>query len=435
MVNFLQAGAILLILSFMVERATNFIKSRFEFLFAKADSKSEKKREWRIQYVAVGFGLLVGIVLKANIFLLFRKDFHLFWNADLIADETLTSDLIGSALCGLFLSFASKFLHDLFDLLHHAKYHKRIQLEQIKEQSRITLMVKRKEIEEASKISIQAISAVQGVTSAILEFGDKPVLNVHVETAFNKNQVLPIKLPYTLSTGDSGLIDVKITEGFDPQTHSTVYPGSGIKNVVPYVGNIGSMGGVLYDTITNEPFLVTCYHVVKSPTHDWDNFLPDGHESISDTNDNPVGTIVRAIRDESIDGALVRHGDGIAFDGSINGIGLIVVSRRMNFGDKVYATKVKMYGHVSKLSVGYVIDLEKVVSISYVDGSKHTLSDLIVVRAYQQETFSQGGDSGSFVVDEYNYLVGVLVGGNKDISFIIPIDNINTGLKTKISIA
>jgi hypothetical protein len=440
MESFLQPFFTLFILSLASEKVTNFIKLQFASLFCKTnDTAGEKKREKQIQYISITTGLVIAIAAKANIFLMFQPDFQLFWTDVDAKGESPASNIIGSVLSGLFLSLGSKFFHDLIDLVLEMKNLKRTlaegqqkNLDTLKEQERNSLLKKSKEIEVVCQPIIEKIENVKGVSHVALEFGERPLLHVVVAKDFDiKKNVFPTAIPYLLSTGDNGMVTIRIVKD-QPATQSSIAPGAGLMNSSPYQGNTGSVGGVLYDKNSNVQVLFTCYHVIKSPGHNWQNFTPIGSERVEDSTHRFVGTIKTAIRDDKIDGALIQRDGDLDFDGSIAGIGLILIGRQMNLSDKTYATKVRMYGNSSQLSVGYVVDIERQASITYVDGLSHPLSDLIIVKGYQQQTFSKGGDSGSFVVDEYNYLVGVLVGGNNDLSFIIPIDNINNKLNTKI---
>lgn len=144
--HFIQVTFVLLILSMITEKVTNFIKlnfpdNRIKRAFnwkiklsndASLDdyedvAKNKKNRE--IQTLATLIGLAIAYGCRANIFRIYEADFELGWlgseiNSDYFSNYFL-SDLFGCGLTGLFLSLGSKFFHDLLGLLLESKNLKR----------------------------------------------------------------------------------------------------------------------------------------------------------------------------------------------------------------------------------------------------------------------------------------------------------------------
>jgi len=440
----IQPTIVLLILSLITEKIVNFIKLQHETLANKHDTDlDEKIREKKIQRLTIIVGVIVALVSKANLFDFFKENFNLFWTAEDFVELKLLSNIVGSIVSGMFLSLCSKFFHDLLDILLQAKNLKRKlndkadwNFNNITEVDNYINQDESKRIEYALipfKSKLMQIENVVSVSS-IFE-NDKPILQVHVNGRFSLENLIPKKIFYSGINNSQKEAAVKIINDFEPISHGTIYPSSNIANSIPYINNTGSMGGKVYDETSNEEYFISCYHVVKSPNHNWDNFQPVGNETIIDItyNNSSCGLLIRAIRDEQIDIAVMKPTNGYEVKGAISGIGTPYFSRALNNNDKFYKTKVKMKGMVSGYNVGFVVDINLPVKITYIDGVIHQLNNLIFVQALSGDTFSKGGDSGSFVVDEYNYLIGVLVGGFRNTSYIIPIQTIFNKTKTKIS--
>lgn len=115
---------ILLMLSLITERVSNFVKLRFSALSIKMEASSiaEKIRERRINLVAVLIGVAVALASRANFFDLIQEAEIRPWES--IADVSFVA-VFGCLITGLFLSQGSKFFHDLLDVLLYAKNIKR----------------------------------------------------------------------------------------------------------------------------------------------------------------------------------------------------------------------------------------------------------------------------------------------------------------------
>lgn len=214
-----------------------------------------------------------------------------------------------------------------------------------------------------------------------------------------------------------------------------IYPGDHIRNLNPYSGDqFGTVGGKVYDATTGEEFFLTCYHVVKAQRHRWDQFSPIGKEDIISINKPNIvcGEIVNAVRDNEIDAAVIKP----TINFSIGDSDIPVITRKLNNDDVRYSTTLKMKT-LNGVSFGNIVGLNQSTNIKYHKWDSnlneyYPLNNLIKVKS-STNNFSLPGDSGSLVIDEYNYLIGMLVSGDGNVSFIIPIDSIFSKLNIKIS--
>jgi hypothetical protein len=131
--NILGAVLILLILSLITEKVANFLKLRTPRLAIPQSSLLfETARARAIQKRTIVVGIIVAILSKASLFAIFKPDSVFFWTQSDLSFSTADFDwigfvttLFGATLTGFFLSFGSKFFHDLLDLLLEVKNLKR----------------------------------------------------------------------------------------------------------------------------------------------------------------------------------------------------------------------------------------------------------------------------------------------------------------------
>ncbi|MNX59996.1 hypothetical protein D3C86_908870 [compost metagenome] len=295
------------------------------------------------------------------------------------------------------------------------------------------------EIEEAASLFKKQVMLIENVTSVLLKSDLTPMnIEVYVNEHYKGETLIPKKMFYLDSINQQKFIDVKVIHDFNPKVHSEIWPADNILNEKPYPNNRGSMGGKVYDKDTNEPYFISCYHVVKSPSHSW-NFKPNGNEEILEYESNlPCGSIVNAIRDNEIDAAIMKAKGSFEIRDAISGIGAPHLIRDLNKDDRKLKTGVKMFGGLSQeLKTGYIIGIDVPARIRYYKDDStemeyHRLDKLIFIKSDDEFPFSLPGDSGSMVIDEYNYLIGLLVGGEGTRSFVIPINTVFSRLKLKL---
>lgn len=131
----INLGIMLFILSLISERITNFFKLRFR----KDDSNTPKptnsktsddktltqKKEKKTLNIALLCGVGTALLVKANLFQMFhsgKTTFDFAWSLeDVHSFSQISYTILGCILTGIFLSFGSKFWHDVLDLLFQMK--------------------------------------------------------------------------------------------------------------------------------------------------------------------------------------------------------------------------------------------------------------------------------------------------------------------------
>ncbi|MBD3637784.1 MAG: hypothetical protein HUJ25_10555 [Crocinitomicaceae bacterium] len=142
---FIQVTFVLLVLSMITEKFANWIKLRlpdnpvkrmlvkniahkYANTLDEYEEMQKDKKVREIQTLTFLIGCVVAFATRANLFKLYDPEFKLSWFEVEYSSYTAldgVSDFIGCFLTGVFLSFGSKFFHDLLGVLMETKNLKR----------------------------------------------------------------------------------------------------------------------------------------------------------------------------------------------------------------------------------------------------------------------------------------------------------------------
>lgn len=453
MESMIALAGILFILSMINERIVNFIKLQFSEkslmgmqlgnLKEKKSRNEEDDRNKRIILLNIITGTIVCLMIRVDLISMMGDidqpargiGWEKFDRGSVVSWITL---LPGCFLTGCFLSLGSKFWHDLLDLLLYTKDMKGKLVEQAGYVDAAAKYVELQSVNTAVEAFKQQVVNIKNVTGAALNTEQgAPRVDVYVNEEYTGEPLIPKKVFYPDMNNVPKSLDVHIVTDFNPKAQSDLWPAGNILNQDPYPSNRGSVGGRVYDARTNAAYFISCFHVVKSPLHKWD-FKANGHETVLEYRSNEAcGEIVDAIRDDEIDAAIMKTVNDYQIRDGISGIGSPHFVRDLTMDDKKSKTRVRMFGGISqKLTTGYISDIGMPAKILYyrdnsADMEYHRLNKLIFIKSDGDTPFSLPGDSGSMVVDEYDYLIGILVGGQGTRSFVIPITTVfyKLGLK------
>lgn len=418
----------LFILSVISERITNFIKLNLQsvtelmgnFRLHESDSKKEKKREQGIVNWAIAIGVLVAVFSKADLF-------YLIENGE-PSRQWKDISIIGVVLTGCFLSLGSKFWHDLLDLLLQIKNLKsklndrqEMEFNRIEEVDaymnsyEVDLIKKVLEDRQAEIISLPQVRGI-GIKSDSEGF--------YCEVAVIDNSVmLPQNLIYNYPPGRIKFLRFKkiFTSEIVTLNKRPVQPGIEIGGATTK-GISGTLGCIVRYKNSNLPVLLTCYHVVKSPNQAWEVFDASMTERVEHPNDRKlayIGKVKEAKRNLRVDVAVIDPDlNTIELLATSPGFGSIKSHRYVTKEDQDRNTIVNKYGKVTGSTSGRIDSIGYVATIRYLDGSQHTLYNLIRIKPLSGEKpFSRPGDSGSIVVDTDGQAIGMVVAGTDDHSF------------------
>jgi len=111
---------ILLILSLITEKVTEFIKLNVESMqrLAFPNSELERQREKKIHLLSILIGIIVAFITNADFFKIIETSGIQPWRG---FNNFSILSIPGFIITGLFLSQGSKFFHDLLDTLLYVK--------------------------------------------------------------------------------------------------------------------------------------------------------------------------------------------------------------------------------------------------------------------------------------------------------------------------
>jgi len=92
-------------------------------------------------------------------------------------------------------------------------------------------------------------------------------------------------------------------------------------------------------------------------------------------------------------------------------------------------TKVKKSGRTTGFTTGRITQIDVTSQVSYGEGKTAIFEDQLMAGA-----MSQGGDSGSAVLDEEDYVIGLLFAGSDVTTLINPIQFVLDALEVEIAV-
>ena len=209
--------------------------------------------------------------------------------------------------------------------------------------------------------------------------------------------------------------------------------GDGIINFGSNPQHAGTLGGPVLDR-RGELAILTCFHCIYAPGFEWHSRTVSTSHPYASINDGSAfkkfGKIDDVLRDEFVDVALIKPLEGNSIDQDIAGWGQVTGIRQLNNNEKnnVWLKKV---GFKSEITYGLFTDFQPYFGDYYGQLKMFYLHDLIKIESRATKPFSEVGDSGSFVLDIENQVVGIIVMGEGNTSYAIKADYIEDHFKIK----
>lgn len=407
-----------------------------------------EKREKEITSLSFTVGLIIAFFFKGDFFTIIndlRKGIHsgtsampsLGWNPfplDLQPDHYFVFEqyrfdpkfALGLLLTGFFLSFGSKFFHDLLETLFYAKRAKAALSDgKTYEQGsadNVREWVNNYDIEDLyarkkklllSKAEITGIAIGTVVNSrskiktpGIVVYAKNPV-DIHANFKITKgnNQILDV--PYEVvqvsdfSTVSSLLADVTIgvtNANEENLVGSFTYPVEILSNGASQLGN----------------YVLTCYHVVKHSSHRWTGVNSDFTGVAQANTGSQIGHIVRGARNIYAEASVVKLNDQIIIqrdfllDPDVKIVGTREVTRD-DIDEKVF-----MYSRKKKqMQTGWIRTIEIADKINFKDNrDAFEMHNLIQIEG-EEGAIQEDGDSGNLLFDRDGYALGIVFARQK----------------------
>ena len=343
---------------------------------------------------------------------------------------------LGMLITGFFLSFGSKFFHDILEYVLELKNLKRklnkkeaYKLEEIADideyiQTSETVMARKvsEDFDDVLKLEHPNIVSMQPGVSMIDGKKRNSVI-IHLNDA--NSEGIPKKLPYRLSSGR--VVDIPV-EVISKLGEAEIHSRPGVKIADVKTPRKKGTYGCLVEHSNGNQYILTCSHVALGGRSENLNGVINENR-----NYNAWGTgkppfkiadeLFYARRDLHNDTALIKPTKG----NNTNKSKGIEIGRERDV-DTVndHLMEVSFFGGKSGQQTGKIHQPchTEEIEFKFEDGEKIPYKNLIIfgkLRNSSWTTISQKGDSGAIVFDKNNQALGLLIGGDKQFSYALPI--------------
>jgi hypothetical protein len=296
-----------------------------------------------------------------------------------------------------------------------------------------------------------ALPGVTGVDVGFKEVGgvltDQLAIRVHVAA---KKAKVPAgeKVPATID----GVITDVLERIYEPQVASREIDVTAQADTTHYAslqggismgpsrvigGSIfaGTLGAIVTDNATGQHAALTNFHVacVDTSWHVGDRMVQPSRIDTGTVPTDEFGALVRATLSGNVDGAVVSIDAGHANVCSVAEIGNLKGTKAATLG-----MAVRKRGRTTGLTYGSVDGLAATVNVDYGPGlGVRRLSNQISIRTdtARNPMFSDHGDSGSVIVDDAGFVVGLLFAGAGANTVANPISAVQAELNVTLCVA
>ena len=196
----------------------------------------------------------------------------------------------------------------------------------------------------------------------------------------------------------------------------------------------GTLGAVVIDNANNQHAALTNFHVAAVDTswHVGDRMVAPSRIDTGTVPADEFGAIVRATLSGAVDGAVISIDAGRANQCSVVEIGQVRGVRTATMG-----MAVRKRGRTTGLTFGTVDGIAGSVIVNYGDGiGTRTLTNQISIATdtARNPLFSDHGDSGSVIVDDAGFVVGLLFAGAGSSTAANQITDVQSELNVRICV-
>lgn len=473
----IQLVAILFLLSMVCERIADFLKHHLsdrhlfkiqkDFFkvgntltkFPKDDAK-EQERVFRILKINVASGILLAIFMNADLIQMLHnienpsktlgwgmEDWYVIKNWEWY--EYFLRPLrfiIGVTLTGCFISFGSKFWHDLLDILYQIKNTKRVlaepetyKVDNTKALEELFDTYQSDFIKAAYLDAKTKYMAMDSVKAIGIKSDDE---GYYFEITADKN-IYGIEPFYEhlLNDGKLQKIRIKIVELLDGDSIRALNLNLSAKVFdMKKSSSWGTIGVVvkLKNDQSSKKYLLTCCHNVIEPFGVIDEHNRNSVDVgvIYSNVETQIGTVYKAFIDHEVDAALIEitpENQNLILN-SVPQMGYIkddyreLKDNERNVRTSIYGANT--YGEHEKSSKGIVNSLYHTIEIDY---DKYRDKKITMMNLIQISNKALEGDSGSCVVDNNCRLLGLVVAGSDEVTYMMPIKTLLTKLNVQIA--
>ncbi len=430
-------------------KVSNLLKNDFN------GSLTEERRAYRILKINLLSSFFIAFVLNADLLYILKNyetPFDSLANRNLIwifKGEFWTSQnlktwpkyLVGCLATGCFISFGSKFWHDMLDLLYQIKNIKRIQadpgtyaIDNIKSFDNLVNTYQSDFIKLAFFEARTAFMAEENV-KAISLCSDSQGFYFKL-TLKQADTKLSDRYQYFLADGTPQNIRIKINVLGPEQIKFHRFDLSAKLFDSSKPTAFGTIGFIVKPNRGDlqRRYILTCCHNLIDPISNLPNVAISSikPETLDQGHIVELGTVEKVIIDDEVDVALIR------IEKPVQDLILNTMPKMGSpNGPRVLKTsdegKVDVYMHGASTpdSTGVVTSVYSDIKITE-GGGEFKMINLITV-SRDNKAISKSGDSGSVVFDEKNNVLGMLVAGSYSESYIIPINVLLSKLDVQLT--
>ncbi|WP_343748001.1 hypothetical protein [Fluviicola sp.] len=463
--SIITIAIILFIVSMIVEKMTQFVRSYgpgswIAQLFSKLGIKGiwknigkgqkpesielKNKIEREVAMLSFVIGLIIASSLGIDILSMFQANDPrevIFWKGSQYPHKIIL--ILSLILTAFFLSFGSKFFHDLLDMLL-----------QIKNLKRKLASDETYDVETVEQLDTYLTKSQSEIVHLAIEqnkelFHHKELTSTPMHGKLMKNDELIDCIDIHISGSDRGKIPISVNADigkgkrvnipvnviFRVETAS-VYVG---QNSAVFVAERAGVSGSLCCKIRigSEERLLTCSHVLNAGK---------GVNRFGAIKPTPAmidgklnGNFVWALHDKQFDIALIKTTtSSFTYEITPNKVKKLTHLDIRTLQVRIMCNDTLNGGYLEKK--GYVINNRTInpIPIKYSDGT-YQMTDLIVLSNIKESESDDNysgittpGDSGACVYDQYNNPIGMIIAGNNKFSYAIPLVNILNKLSAEI---
>lgn len=404
----------------------------------------DKKIEREVNSLSFVIALTIAILFRVDLFKMFKAADPrtvLFWSEQMTYTEyEKIAFVLSIALTAFFLTFGSKFFHDLIDTLLHVKNLKRKALDEntfrVETIEEFDAFIE-KRFGDIIETAIEQNSALLNENELIgppmhgkMRKDGKLVDCITIHVAGSSRGNIPSAVQAKLPSGQVVTVPVHVVFDVEVPTVHVDQGGAVSRADIPdFKGTICCR--LKRPTIAvNE--LLTCSHVLTNGTAD--NMFGNLNRPVPARISNlPEGNFVWAVRNDTLDAALIQPASD-TFTYKINPL----KERALTPADMVQ-TPVQVVRQNGNVMNGSVVNYRSVrpIPIQYA-GKQVSISNLIVLAQIIDldngvyNTLTVPGDSGACVYDGQGHPVGMILAGNSRFSYAIPMTDILSNLSATI---
>ncbi|MCR9015225.1 hypothetical protein [Aquiflexum gelatinilyticum] len=429
-----------------------FKRIKKDFVVRKEVEDKEKK-ENEITVLSILIGVVIAFAFKANFFKLI-KDFeknsqkitigweegefplkNIFSNQKPYFEESWTFDpifLIGIFLTGFFLSFGSKFFHDLLDRLYYAKKaNQALNDPEILNQTsaaKVSEFVESYNVEKTYhkyKSLLLNEPGIMGVSIQRKELVNRWVDYLMISLEGNHNGSFEEKVR-------SIIRDFEIPIQFESNVGKVeLTSGISFKDSIENASTPKNKGSIAIEVYKedkpNIKYLLTCFHVVKHPNHNWSGQLsnnPLDNRVIIGSGGKDNGTVINALRSSVWECALIEVDEFNSISPLQNLINMVIKEPRV-LDKKDLSQDAFMFsrkknsnqkGELLSHSCSFELDFPG-------DTNPFQMYDLIKVWNKQNQSPIQDfGDSGNLLYDDNGFALGIVFAKSNQFTYAMNIN-------------